>query len=91
MLDEYSSLTMTNFTFEGNINLNFFTFKDLTGLSIQNITMRIYSDVYGYIFNGMNDNSKESKKLDMTFSQVKLRTTSRGTRVQFNGGVFHIR
>ena len=54
-LDQEVSLTIQDFAFTGNINLNFFTFKDINGIKVQNATFRINQDVYGYIFNGMND------------------------------------
>ena len=82
-----------NFTFTGNINLNFFTFKDSRDFKILNATFAINKDVYGYIFNGLADSSKAlATKFALEFNQISVRTLSNSEGVTtFNGGIFHIR
>ena len=70
-------MTIQDFSFTGNINLNFFTFKDTNGIRVQNATFRINQDVYGYIFNGMQDLSKTAAtKYDLAFHDVIIQTLS---------------
>ena len=86
-------MTIQDFTFTGNINLNFFTFKDVKDFRVRNATFAITKDVYGYIFNGMHDSSKTRlEKYALEFSQIRVQTLSNDNgQISFKGGIFHIR